>query len=314
MHYYKFNIADWGLSTSHLSLEEEAIYFRLINFYYDSESPIPLETQPVFRRLRMGSQVETASSILTEFFEETDKGWIHSRCENILKDYRKTAKKNKLNGAKGGRPSKNAASSVSQEKPSGLPSESQNNPNQEPLTTNHKPLTKEIKTLDQSEIDHARWFELFWGSGIRKVNKKKAQSLFNNLLKKQDDGQRFINFIVTDISARLANNQLGFAEMHPTTYLNGERWNDEVIPHAENRPNGHSATNRLSAVERVRAANTANRAARADNRDNLADPSGCIREHAGDSVRGSDAGSLDNALEGSYTVTDQGRAEQDSQS
>jgi len=143
MHYYKFNIADWGLSTAHLSLEEEAIYFRLINHYYDTESPIPEETQLVFRRLRMGSQSELASTILAEFFELTDKGWVHSRCENILKDYRKTAKKNKLNGAKGGRPSNNAASSISQDKPTGLPIESQNNPNQELITTNHKPLTKE---------------------------------------------------------------------------------------------------------------------------------------------------------------------------
>ena len=44
MHYYKFNISDWKASTSHLTPEEEGIYFRLINHYYDTESPIPLET------------------------------------------------------------------------------------------------------------------------------------------------------------------------------------------------------------------------------------------------------------------------------
>jgi uncharacterized protein YdaU (DUF1376 family) len=52
MHYYKFNIADWHLATSHLTLEEEAIYFKLVNFYYDTEQPIPAETQTVIRRLR----------------------------------------------------------------------------------------------------------------------------------------------------------------------------------------------------------------------------------------------------------------------
>ena len=150
MHYYKFNIADWHLGTSHLSLEEEAIYFRLINFYYDSEKPIPMETQSVFRRLRLGSHSEAADLILDEFFEQTESGWIHKRCDNILKDYRKTSKKNKANGAKGGRPSHSKASSVTQTKPSGLPNESQNNPNQEPrttnqelLTTNQEPRTKE---------------------------------------------------------------------------------------------------------------------------------------------------------------------------
>jgi len=68
MYYYKFNIADWHLATSHLSLEEEAIYFRLINYYYDTESPIPVETQSVIRRLRLGSNSEIVGIILKEFF------------------------------------------------------------------------------------------------------------------------------------------------------------------------------------------------------------------------------------------------------
>lgn len=145
MHYYKFNIADWVLHTSHLSLTEEAIYFRLINHYYDTEQPIPIETQSVFRRLRMASESDIAVNILDEFFVKTEKGFIHSRCESLLKDYRKTAKKNKANGAKGGRPKKDGASSLTQDKPNGLPVASQeepkHNPNQELITTNHKPLT-----------------------------------------------------------------------------------------------------------------------------------------------------------------------------
>lgn len=145
MHYYKFNIADWSLGTSHLSLEEESIYFRLINHYYDTESPIPLETQSVFRRLRFGSHSDIALSILDEFFKKTEKGFVHLRCEEMLKEYRKTVNKNRRNGAKGGRPRKDAAPSQSEEKPSGLSvgtqEEPKHNPNQEPLTTNHKPIT-----------------------------------------------------------------------------------------------------------------------------------------------------------------------------
>ena len=164
MHYYKFNIADWNLSTAHLTLEEEAIYFRLVNFYYDSESPIPKETQSVFRRLRFGSNDEIPTAILTEFFHLNDKGWFHNRCDNILKDYRKTVKKNKANGANGGRPRKTKGCEVSQDKPSGLPSESQNNPNQEPLTTNQEPETKEnnISVDDKpSTCPHMKIIDLY---------------------------------------------------------------------------------------------------------------------------------------------------------
>ena len=140
MHYYKFNIADWSLSTAHLSLEEEAIYFRLINHYYDTQSLIPLDIAPIYRRLRIES-TEAGDAILGEFFVITEKGWKHNRCEKVLKEYRKTAKKNKVNGLKGGRPSNNAASSITQEKPTGLPVESQKNPNHKPITKNHKPIT-----------------------------------------------------------------------------------------------------------------------------------------------------------------------------
>lgn len=150
MHYYKFNIADWNLGTAHLSLVEEAIYFRLINFYYDSEQPLPLETQTVFRRLRMASESVTAQQIIDEFFTKTERGYIHSRCDELLKEYRKTAKNNRSNGAKGGRPKKGAASEETQTKPSGLLPETQeeptNNPNQEPETNNQEPETN-LKAL-----------------------------------------------------------------------------------------------------------------------------------------------------------------------
>jgi uncharacterized protein YdaU (DUF1376 family) len=148
MHYYKFNIADWALHTAHLSLTEEAVYFRLINHYYDTELPIPLVTQPVIRRLRMDNDKDSVALILAEFFTETDKGFFHSRCEALLKDYRKTAKKNKANGAKGGRPKAGAASSITQTEPSGLDlgthSEPKHNPNQELITNN-----QELKTINQ---------------------------------------------------------------------------------------------------------------------------------------------------------------------
>ena len=148
MHYYKFNIADWALHTAHLSLVEEAVYFRLINHYYDTEMPIPLATQSVIRRLRLGNDQDSVMLILSEFFIETDKGFLHNRCESLLKEYRKTAKKNKANGAKGGRPKAGAAPSLTQTEPSGLDlgthNEPKHNPNQELITKN-----QELKTINQ---------------------------------------------------------------------------------------------------------------------------------------------------------------------
>jgi uncharacterized protein YdaU (DUF1376 family) len=128
VHYYKFNIPAWGLSTSHLSLEEEAIYFRLVNFYYDSEQPIPLETQSVFRRLRITTHEKAAMQILGEYFTKTKKGYVHDKCEEILNEYAIVVGKNRDNGKKGGRPRKIKPLEETQTKPTGFSDETQGDP------------------------------------------------------------------------------------------------------------------------------------------------------------------------------------------
>lgn len=163
MHYFKFNIPGWTLSTAHLDPVEEGVYLRLVNHYYDTEAPIPLETQSVFRRLRLGSYAEIATRILEEFFEKTENGWLHSKCDELLSEYRKTAKKNKKNGKAGGRPRKDAASSETQEKPSGFFDETQDEPkhnlNQEPITINQEPRTNTPPNPPRGEARAQEIFE-----------------------------------------------------------------------------------------------------------------------------------------------------------
>lgn len=140
MHYYKFNIADYRKDTGHLSTIEHGIYRQLIDWYYLDEQPIPEETQVVIRRLRLGSdEVIFLQNVLSDFFVLGKTGYTHKRIEVEIKDYSEQAEKNKNNGKLGGRPKK------TQVVISGLPDESQNNPNHKPLTINHKPIEK--KTL-----------------------------------------------------------------------------------------------------------------------------------------------------------------------
>ena len=164
MYYYKFNISDWALSTSHLTEIEELVYFRLMNHYYDTEKPIPLETHSVIRRLRLANHSDSVGLILSEFFTETSDGWVHSRCDEVIKDYHYNAEKNKENGKKGGRPRKNKG-----QKPNGLPVETEikpkHNPNYKPITTNQELLTNikdkpkpKVSTFSKDDMDCAEWF------------------------------------------------------------------------------------------------------------------------------------------------------------
>ncbi len=81
-------------------------------------------------------------------------------------------------------------------------------------------------------------FERFWLAGMRKISKKKAKPLFNRVLKERNkdvwiSAEEFVDFLILDIQTRLQVKQFGFKEMHPTTYLNGERWDDEIVMNIE---------------------------------------------------------------------------------
>jgi uncharacterized protein YdaU (DUF1376 family) len=108
VHYYQFNIADYRKDTGHLLTLEHGIYRQLLDWYYLDESPIPLETQWVIRRLRLGSESDTEglNNILSEFFIKRDDGYHHSRCDMEIAGYHELRAKNKANGTKGGRPVK----------------------------------------------------------------------------------------------------------------------------------------------------------------------------------------------------------------
>lgn len=108
MHYYQFNISVWALHTSHLTLEEECVYRRLLDYYYDTELPIPEETKAVIRRLRLISYEHIVDQILTEFFHLKDDGWHNNRADIEISEYKSKASKARENGKKGGRPKQNS--------------------------------------------------------------------------------------------------------------------------------------------------------------------------------------------------------------
>jgi uncharacterized protein YdaU (DUF1376 family) len=137
MNYYNFHIGDYISHTIHLSLQEDLAYRRLLDMYYDTELPIPNNIPLVSRRLRISP--DDVKTVLEEFFELTEDGYKNFRAENEIADYRRFIDKQKVNGSKGGRPKK------SHRKPTANPTETQNNPNQEPITNNQQPIVKATK-------------------------------------------------------------------------------------------------------------------------------------------------------------------------
>jgi len=242
MHYYKRNIGDYHTKAGRLSILQHGVYMLLIDSCYDRET-FPTESEAIdWCWACSQDEVEAVKFVLNRFFTMTESGTFEQkRIAQEIQEYVGRCAANTIIGKKGGRP-KGSKGKARKTETVNLKSETVNlktesNPNgskikPKPLTTNQEPLTtNHIKTLGQSAIDPM--FDQFWKSGMRKVNRKAALSLFTSILKKQKDGNQFVRMLVADISNRLANQQLGFAEMHPTTYLNGERWTDETSkPHS----------------------------------------------------------------------------------
>lgn len=101
------------------------------------------------------------------------------------------------------------------------------------ITTETTTENKDIVHSDESTALNDS-FELFWKSGMKKLNKKKALSAFKTAfksakpkLKTKNKENEFAAYLVRDVQKRIKNKQFGFDRLHPVTYLNGERWHDE---------------------------------------------------------------------------------------
>lgn len=149
MHYYPHHINDYRAATVHLSNEEDLAYRRLLEMYYDTEQQIPLETQWVARRLRVGT--EALDSVLGDFFERTETGWKNAKCDQVIREYHEMADKNRRNGAKGGRPKANKQAA---ENPLGSQSVANGNPLESQLKPEPKPEpVKEETNVSVDKVD-----------------------------------------------------------------------------------------------------------------------------------------------------------------
>lgn len=95
------------------------------------------------------------------------------------------------------------------------------------------------KPLDQSKIARAKLeedsFEYWWKAYPKKLAKKAAFKAWQRIIKKMDDETvtELTNHIVADVEFRMKDLEsgndrfIGFDRLHPTTYLNQERYNDD---------------------------------------------------------------------------------------
>jgi uncharacterized protein YdaU (DUF1376 family) len=102
MHFYRFYINDYMVATRHLSNEEDLCYRRLLDLYYTEETPLPNDNILLSRKLQVEASV--IESILSEYFELTECGWINVRALSEITAYAQLCAKRSGAGKSGGRP------------------------------------------------------------------------------------------------------------------------------------------------------------------------------------------------------------------
>ena len=145
MNYYSHNIGDYAQATMHLSLIEDAVYSRLLRRYYAEETPLVDDLAQLCRWVgaRTEEEREAVEVVLKEFFELRDGYWHNNRADREIEAYQAKSTKAAQSAAKRWQPKKEPESKHQQSEgnATAMPTHSEGNANQEPITNNQEPIT-----------------------------------------------------------------------------------------------------------------------------------------------------------------------------
>jgi uncharacterized protein YdaU (DUF1376 family) len=132
VNYYPHHIGDYLRDTAHLSMLEDAAYRRMLDWYYASEKPLPLDIEYLYKlcRAKSSDEREAVDGVLHHFFRKYPDGWHNKRADEEIRKGRRRIKTAKANGKRGGRPK---TQRVSENNPTGS----------HPSFTHQKPKAKE---------------------------------------------------------------------------------------------------------------------------------------------------------------------------
>lgn len=160
MNYYQFHIGDFRSGTINMSRHSRWIYRDMMDVYYDSEEPLPLDMDVLCDMLGVSSddEKEIVRRHLRFKFDMTEAGYTHEVCEKVISEYRAKADVARANGKLGGRPK------GKQNKPNGYPLGSDevsyceqdgtgSQTNHKPLTINQEPEESKALVTGEPETD-----------------------------------------------------------------------------------------------------------------------------------------------------------------
>lgn len=218
--YMKLHIADYLADTQHLTTQEHGAYLLLLMNYWQTEKPLNNKRGRLKSVVRLSTEEWKEVEItLSEFFTVEDDLWKHGRVEAELESVIALSTQASYAGSKSARV---RAEKKRNSNGSSTTVEPKFNDRSDSVErkSNHKDIDKD------KDIDIKSEFDLFWLAYPRKGDKKKALISFRGAL-------TITNSAVIIAGARRyandPNRDNAFTKL-PTTWLNGECWNDSPLP------------------------------------------------------------------------------------
>jgi uncharacterized protein YdaU (DUF1376 family) len=212
MHYYQHHIGDFQRDTASLSDSDTIAYLRLIWMYYDTEQPLPADAKKL--AFKIGSNPDSVQMILDTFFIKDNDIYRHKRCDKVLNDIYNKSEQARL--AAKARWGKNA--DAMHEQCDSNADALNNDADALKIDATHNPIPNNNK---KEYIDR---FDTFWKHYPRKVAKSNALKAW---LKIKPDDALTKQIIAAVNSQGLSNKEIQFVP-HPASWLNANRWEDEV--------------------------------------------------------------------------------------
>lgn len=161
MHYYQFNIHEYHSHTRHLTLEEDAVFRRLLDYQYLHETALPNDVILLAKKCVMVGYENQIEYILNEFFKLTENGWVNKRAFQEIEKYQTHQQKSSLGGKiSAARKSKGPSRGVENKFNTPSTNKEQRTINKEQLTINKEQCfldapdgEKKIEPLEEKKIN-----------------------------------------------------------------------------------------------------------------------------------------------------------------
>lgn len=246
MKWFKFWIGDYQRDTAHLSLAEHGAFMLMLQHYYATEKPLP-SGATLHRMLRAQSKQEREAidSVARQFWTLTPDGLVNERADEELGKADERRETNRELGKRGGRPKKHEqkTDSVSVLKTDSVSEslterqtehESEREPTENPNQTPDSrqlgihPLTPSRKRPGTVH-DFPPGFEAFWSAYPRKLAKAQAAKAFARLKPDESLLARILASLQAQAAGEAWQRDGGRFVPHAATWLNGRRWEDELV-------------------------------------------------------------------------------------